>query len=827
MKVEPKLNLQTPPSSAQTRRAPSPRIVLFADFLPVQSEQSLAASALVSAGLSSGRNITTATCTTDSFAQFILCTRTPMNFQRAIMQLSKMRLAQAEHVIVVLDCFANAELQSTTRFRRLKERRRNMMILAEILRQRPGATVIGSGVQDRIFLRSAQILALSSGAPIPSLDTQPNSVLLDGSLAKSLKLDLENSKSASALRLMRHHAEFGLGVHRISARRILKADTLKDHDNELKILAQLATGAGLKNHPTVLRLRAARALRDPVCETQAPHPLMELAQALSPEGIKFDVPLSRYMMQFHTVLNLDVEFPLTSRSEAEAYILWYRRRGFERSPSHWLPPAPVSDDYPLPRRVGNPLRANTKAERTYRMVLDILNDPSALFDDGDPTLRYLSSNPVGIGPSRFAVLMAILCQIPCQFDPEKLLWKSEDIRIWFNATVCSLIPGYRRFSTPQSRRKHRTPRVDIYGMPNSSTGLGTNTHMAEMLFSELDIPYALHYVEDQDRNIQFPARRGGTYPLKKNLVLHQMNADRIQLFMMSPELARRNDQFHIGYLLWELGQIPDAHHLGIEMLDEIWTPSRFVTNLYRAQSETPVHLVKKGLVHLEALKLMTLRQGDRNQNFTALVCFDFHSSVERKNPLVAVQGFLTAFPKRQYGDCRLIVKTTPTSLNHWGDPTGQMAQIYTLARTDKRIQIIDQFLPQAELWQLMAAADCLLSTHRAEGFGYIPAYALALGKPLVTTNYGGSTDFCSPRTSFPVEFELVEVPNGHALYFQPGAKWADTAPDAVAAQLQNVYSDIGSARDRGRFGQKFMSREYSVAAYAARCKQRLINRGIL
>jgi glycosyltransferase involved in cell wall biosynthesis len=688
--------------------------------------------------------------------------------------------------------------------------------------------MIGDGVQARLFLRSAQMLARTTGADLPSLISRPNSTLTDGSLARELHLDLGASKTASALRLMKHHSEFGLGVHRISAQRILKADNLRDHDNELRLLAQLATGAGLRNHPLVQRLRNAHALREPVQETDTPHPLMDKAQALAPEGIKYDLPLTRYMMQFHTALSLEVEFPLGTKSEAETYIRCFNKRGFERAPSKWLPLAPISQStHRYMRRGTASNRKETKSEAVYRTVLDLLTNPGTSIDENDPILKYLCSNPVGIGPSRFAVLLAILCQIPCQFDPEKPLWKSEDIRSWFNATVCGHVPGFRKFSTPQSRRGPDAPRIDIYGMPNSETGLGTNTHMAELMLNELELPYAMHDIEAPDRDVQLPAQNENARQINRNLVLHHMNADRIPLFVMSPELSRRNDQYHIGYLLWELAQIPDAHRLGVDMLDEIWAPSRFVAALYSQQSETPVHLIKKGLVHLDALKLMSLRQHRPANPFTALVCFDFHSSVERKNPLAAVQGFLSAFPKHSHRDCRLIVKTTPTSANHWGDPTHQMQSIRALAKQDKRIQIVERFLPEPALWQMMAEADCILSTHRAEGFGYIPAYALALGKPLIVTDFGGSRDFCSTRTSFPVTTDLVEVPKGHALHFQEGAVWADVSPDAVADQLTKVYANLDAAKDRGIFGQDFVTREYSIAAYAARCRKRLLDIGIL
>jgi glycosyltransferase involved in cell wall biosynthesis len=156
-----------------------------------------------------------------------------------------------------------------------------------------------------------------------------------------------------------------------------------------------------------------------------------------------------------------------------------------------------------------------------------------------------------------------------------------------------------------------------------------------------------------------------------------------------------------------------------------------------------------------------------------------------------------------------------------------MRQIRRLAARDPRIEIVEAYVEQSALWRMMRDADCILSTHRAEGFGYIPAHALALARPLVTTDYGGPRDFCTAETSFPVAAELTSVPRGHSLYFQPGSRWADVAPAAVAEALKKVYDGPENAFARARCGQALMTRTYTMAAYAARCEDRLHQIGAL
>jgi glycosyltransferase involved in cell wall biosynthesis len=251
-----------------------------------------------------------------------------------------------------------------------------------------------------------------------------------------------------------------------------------------------------------------------------------------------------------------------------------------------------------------------------------------------------------------------------------------------------------------------------------------------------------------------------------------------------------------------------------------------VADAYQNQGRAAVHLVKKGLYQLGTLaELPAVNKND--SVFTAMVCFDFHSSVERKNPLAAVQGFLSAFPRIHFPDCRMVVKTTPTSPSHWGDPNDQMGKIRRLAAEDDRIVINDTLMPVADFWRYLKTADCLVSTHRAEGFGYLPAYAMSLGIPVIATDYGGSTDFCTASTASPIAYSLKEVPKGHSIFETPGARWADARRDDVATALRAIYTSSDEANARARFGRSFIRREYSIEAYAARCQARLKYLGVL
>ena len=54
----------------------------------------------------------------------------------------------------------------------------------------------------------------------------------------------------------------------------------------------------------------------------------------------------------------------------------------------------------------------------------------------------------------------------------------------------------------------------------------------------------------------------------------------------------------------------------------------------------------------------------------------------------------------------------------------------------------------------MAACDCYVSLHRAEGFGLTLAEAMAIGKPVIATGYSGNVDFMNDANSYLVDYEI-------------------------------------------------------------------------
>ena len=169
--------------------------------------------------------------------------------------------------------------------------------------------------------------------------------------------------------------------------------------------------------------------------------------------------------------------------------------------------------------------------------------------------------------------------------------------------------------------------------------------------------------------------------------------------------------------------------------------------------------------------------------------FHLGSAFARKNPLAAIAAFRTRLRRR--------------ARSHPGDQADRQrraaraAQLDTAIAGASNIRLIEGMLPEADMAGLMAAADIVISLHRSEGFGLVPAQAMALGKPVVATGWSGNLDFMNARNSALVSYKLVPVEDPQGFFDVVGQKWADADVEHAAEWLRQLAA---SAELRARLG---------------------------
>ena len=144
-----------------------------------------------------------------------------------------------------------------------------------------------------------------------------------------------------------------------------------------------------------------------------------------------------------------------------------------------------------------------------------------------------------------------------------------------------------------------------------------------------------------------------------------------------------------------------------------------------------------------------------DNRFYFIVSFDYYSQTARKNPLGVALAFGYAFPDPEMKVGLLIKSVGPGEL----DPTVSQ-QLKNLSTIDKRIIHWTVLSAETRCYRSLMTAIATFRCTESEGFGLGMAEALALGKPVIATDYSGNRDFLTERTGFPVPFSLRKLMPG-------------------------------------------------------------------
>ncbi len=280
----------------------------------------------------------------------------------------------------------------------------------------------------------------------------------------------------------------------------------------------------------------------------------------------------------------------------------------------------------------------------------------------------------------------------------------------------------------------------------------------------------------------------GALPPAEAAMLAVVNAPILPVGLARWPRALMRGRRVIGLFVWELPAVPAAWHVGAKFVHEIWAPSAFCAEAFEPLAPGRVRVVPYPLAALPPPRIEGGRAdfGLPEGALVVLVVFNLASSRVRKNPEGAIRAFRAAFGDRP--DRMLVLKLSGTSLY-----PEDLAEIRAMVADAPNIRVIDETIPEPALRGLIAASDIVMSLHRAEGFGLIPATAMLLGRPVVTTGWSGNMSFMDADSAGLVKYDLVPVNDPRGTYRLEGSRWAE--PDAGhAAALLRQLADDPSAR---------------------------------
>ena len=506
----------------------------------------------------------------------------------------------------------------------------------------------------------------------------------------------------------------------------------------------------------------------------------QLAVAMEPVMVE-GRPMPRLLRRLHrTSKDLQKLFDIGTAAGRAEYFAWYRLNGKRE-----VPIAP-----PLPLYAAAPSKELARPALTSRAVTG-LQTAAALRAEA----RGLPTRPRGERSAARASLT--------RGSPDRASGAASAVK---HGAARAASGGAARFG------------ANLVGFAYGELGIGEDVRMLSQAFAAAGIEHAvidmptLAHTRSEDRSVASRVLDRIRYP--------------VTIFCVSPfdagELhARgRHDLFgadyNIGYWPWELPDMPLVWREVYGLVDEVWAASRYTGAAFQRSAPVPVQVLPPcvDIPRLAKVKAAARQLRDsRRGRFRFFYPFDRNSYLARKNPSAAIDAFRRAFPPGDRG-VELMLRVNGESGND-----DDVSRLRNAVRADQRIMLREGTLPKADALALLASSDCLVSPHRAEGFGRNIAEAILLQVPVLATRFGGCVDFLHDNEA--IDWRPVAIRDGE-YPFAHGQWWAEPDVEQLARRMREICgarreeAQRATAERRGQFRGV-----YSPAAAGARYAARL------
>ena len=360
--------------------------------------------------------------------------------------------------------------------------------------------------------------------------------------------------------------------------------------------------------------------------------------------------------------------------------------------------------------------------------------------------------------------------------PQKLLQQVK--RFFVDRNYDQMVKRGRR---PFNRERYADG-INLIGLVRAEMGLGQSARLLASALEHSQIDYSLYDFQLGSTLLKtgdhtWDSKISEDFPHNINLI--HINPDEMSLMYNRLEEERWHDRYNIAFWLWELETIPEHWQRFFPMLDEIWTPSEFISKNLRKVTNLPVCTMPY------CVDAPTDDRFDRNyfrlpeDKFLFLAMYDSNSTIERKNPTGAIRAFRKAFKNNP--DVGIVIK-----VNNAKDR--DMEHLNRMLKDCQNVYYITETLTKVEVNSLIKQVDVFVSLHRAEGFGLVMAEAMIVGTPVIATNWSSNTEFMNSDVACMVDCGFVTLEKDSPPY-KKGAVWADPDVMQAAKYMRKLYQN--------------------------------------
>ncbi|KXZ50642.1 hypothetical protein GPECTOR_15g326 [Gonium pectorale] len=290
-----------------------------------------------------------------------------------------------------------------------------------------------------------------------------------------------------------------------------------------------------------------------------------------------------------------------------------------------------------------------------------------------------------------------------------------------------------------------------------------------------------------------------------------------------PPKAREHGYVYlVGRTMFETDRLPGVFVSRCNAMNEIWVPSQWAVEVFTASGVDPGKLVvvPEGVnttwFDPELYEPMPMPQGDlvfgedtgsdnntrgSDPPFRLLSTFKWEP---RKGWDVLLEAYLTEFTADDAIELYIITKPFvgggdfKLHMHNWlrraQRRLGLPPDVLSAPGRLPRLYVISSRISDADFPRYYKAADAFVLPSRGEGWGRPHVEAMAMGLPLISTNWSGITAYLDESVGYPIAVERLTTVSDNSVWWFRGLKWAQPSVHHTRQLMRHVYSPDVLAR---------------------------------
>lgn len=333
-------------------------------------------------------------------------------------------------------------------------------------------------------------------------------------------------------------------------------------------------------------------------------------------------------------------------------------------------------------------------------------------------------------------------------------------------------------------------KVTMYGSIGNSSGYGHAVKNFAEAFSKSGIP----------TNFKF-AKSRMKYVSHLNNYLGKTNTD---FYLHCPPYNRhKSSNYKIGYFYWEADRLPNSWARSIKTLDELWVPCNLVKRAcIKANFNKKIKVVPTPVRPFDTSKSISIPSYFSEDYILSDNIFKFYSIFqwhERKGYKELLKSYLSEFTIDD--NVILILKVNSLNIKNYKDERikNDILKIknYLNKSNFPPIYLSKDILPIKDIYSIHSIADCYVAPHHGEGWGMPIHDAMYAKNNIITTKFGGVTEYLNDNSAHIIKHEVRPVTGmDWSSLYGPYQKWAYPDIKHLRYLMRDVFQNHKNYKEK-------------------------------